>query len=142
LVQILNKQKQKIKVMKMQKSYVTPKWIKIKGIYKANTNGSDKYGTNFPIKGELDNMSMEFVEMLGVLTRKFGWDYIIEDVSLDLWKERIWSLIENAGLLQDIAWKLEKEDEVEDSFYKDEDEFEMEDREPTLEELNNLNLAI
>ena len=87
-------------------------------------------------------MSMEFVEMLGVLTRKFGWDYIIEDVSLDLWKERIWSLIENAGLLQDIAWKLEKEDEVEDSFYKDEDEFEMEDREPTLEELNNLNLAI
>lgn len=129
--------------MKMQKSYITPKWLTIKGIYKANTNGSDKYGTNFPIGGELDDLSMEFVEMLGVLTQEFGWNHEVEDVPLDLWKERIWSLIENAGLLQDIAWKLDKEDdEIEDSFYKDEDEFEMEDREPTFEELEKLKSII
>ena len=130
--------------MKMQKSYITPKWLKIKEIYKTNTNGSDKYGTNFPIGGKLDELSFEFVEMLGVLTQEFGWDHIVEDVPLDLWKERIWSLIENAGLLQDIAWKLDKEkdEEIEDSFYSDEEEYEMEDREPTLEELNELNLLI
>ena len=87
--------------------------------------------------------SFEFVEMLGVLTQKFGWDHVVEDIPLDLWKERIWSLIENAGLLQDIAWKLDKEneEEIKDSFYDDE-EYELEDREPTLEELNELNLLI
>ena len=132
--------------MKVQKSYITPKWIKIKGIYKTNTNGSDKYGTNFPVDGELDKLSTEFIEMLGIITREFGWNYTVEDVPLDLWKERIWSLVENAGLLPEIAWKdelaaeLEKSSRLEDDIFND--EFETEDREPTLEELNNLNLAI
>tara|TARA_R110001592_G_scaffold363228_1_gene681917 strand:+ start:358 stop:750 length:393 start_codon:yes stop_codon:yes gene_type:complete len=128
---------------KIQKSYVTPKWLNIKSIYKAGTNGSDKYGTNFPIGGELDELSFEFVEMLGILTQEFGWNHVIEDAPLDLWKERIWSLIENAGLLQDIAWKLDKEnEEVEDSYYNDNDDYDILDREPTIEEMKKLNLIL
>ena len=69
------------------------------------TNGSDKYGTNFAIGGELDKLTREFVDIIGEFTHEFGWDCVIEGVKMDLWKERIWSLIENAGLLPDIAWK-------------------------------------
>ena len=110
------------------KQTVTPMWLEIKEMFKENTNGSDKYGTNFPIGGELDELSMEFVEMLGVLTRKFGWDYVIEDVSLDLWKERIWSLVENAGLLPEIAWRDDKEkDKLEEDI---EEIYDFEEEEP------------
>ena len=90
---------------KVKKSFVTPKWVEIKEMYEKGTNGSDKYGTNFEIKGELDIISSEFVDILGELTRQFGWGCVIEDIKMDLWKERIWSLIENAGLLPEIAWK-------------------------------------
>jgi hypothetical protein len=124
---------------KVQKMMVTPKWVKIKEMYENGTNGSDKYGTNFPINGELDKLTLEFVEIIGKLTRRFGFDCVIEDVKMDLWKERIWSLIENAGLLQDIAWKVEKyQDEIEDEFNNDIEDWGDEDIEPTDEELMNL----
>jgi hypothetical protein len=125
---------------KVQKMMVTPKWVKIKEMYENGTNGSDKYGTNFPINGELDKLTLEFVEIIGKLTRRFGFDCVIEDVKMDLWKERIWSLIENAGLLQDIAWKVEKyQDEIEDNFDDyDTEDWGDEDIEPTDEELMNL----
>ena len=74
-------------------------------MYEKETNGSDKYGKNFKIGGELDLLATEFVDILGELTRQFGWGCVIEDVKMDLWKERIWSLIENAGLLPEIAWR-------------------------------------
>jgi len=90
---------------KNKKTFLTPKWLVIKTMYEQGTNGSDKYGTNFEIRGELDKLTREFVEIIGEFTREFGWDCVIEDVKMDLWKERIWSLIENAGLLPDIAWK-------------------------------------
>ena len=90
---------------KIEKSFLTPKWLVVKEMYETGTNGSDKYGTNFLINGELDKKSRNFVDHIGAFTREFGWDCIIEDVKMDLWKERIWSLIENAGLLPEIAWK-------------------------------------
>ena len=124
---------------KIQKMLVTPKWIKIKEMYENGTNGSDKYGTNFPINGELDKLTLEFVEIIGKLTREFGFDCVIEDVKMDLWKERIWSLIENAGLLQEIAWKVDKEqDEIEDNYDHFEENWGDEDIEPTDEELLDL----
>ena len=43
---------------KTQKSILTAEWLKIKEMYEANTNGSNKYGTNFPINGELDQLSL------------------------------------------------------------------------------------
>jgi hypothetical protein len=110
---------------KAEKSIVTPQWLKIKAMYEAGTNGSSKYGTNFEIGGELDELSLEFVNMLGEITQKFGWDCIVEGVKMDLWKERIWALIQNAGLLAEIAWKtdMENEEEIEDTWYATEDDF-------------------
>jgi len=90
---------------KMKKQFLTPKWLEIKLMYETGTNGSDKYGTNFEIDGELDRKVCDFIDTIGAFTREFGWSCIIEDVKMDLWKERIWSLVENAGLLPEIAWK-------------------------------------
>ena len=93
------------KKVKVKKSFLTPKWVKVKEMYEKGTNGSDKYGKNFKIGGELDMLATEYVDILGELTRQFGGYSVIEDVKMDLWKERIWSLIENAGLLPEIAWR-------------------------------------
>ena len=41
---------------------------------------------------------------------------------MDLWKERIWSLVENAGLLPDIAWKDDLAKELEDAKNKEDDD--------------------
>ena len=121
---------------KIEKSFLTPKWLKIKAMYEAGTNGSDKYGTNFPIEGELDMLCHDFIDIIGEFTHEFGWDCVIEGVKMDLWKERIWSLVENAGLLPEIAWKddlaAEEEkqnklqDEEEDIYELDLDELEAE----------------
>ena len=109
------------------KTIVTPKWQKIKAMYEAGTNGSDKYGTNFPIEGELDLMCHEFIDMMGEITQDRGFNCVVEDIKMDLWKERIWSLVENAGLLPEIAWRDDKESDriKNDSWdlYDDEDEF-------------------
>lgn len=117
----------KIKVMKnTQKSILTAEWLTIKSMYEANTNGSNKYGTNFPIDGELDQLTMAFIDKLGDLTHKLGFECTIDGVHMNLWKERIWSLVENAGLLPEIAWKDEladEEAEIKDNWYSAEDEF-------------------
>ena len=108
------------------KTIVTPKWQKIKAMYEAGTNGSDKYGTNFEIEGELDMLCHEFIDMVGEITQDRGFDCVVEDIKMDLWKERIWSLVENAGLLPEIAWRDDKESdrlEAEDKWNSDDDEF-------------------
>jgi len=110
--------------MKVEKSVLTPKWLEIKAMYEANTNGSKEYGENFELDGELDTLTQHFVGMLGAITLKQGFDVVVEGISMNLWKERIWSLIENAGLLPNIAWKDELEDEeVEDTWNTSDDEF-------------------
>lgn len=113
---------------KVEKSIVTPMWLQIKKMYETETNGSSEYGSNFEIGGVLDEISLEFVNMLGEITQHQGWDCVVEGVKMDLWKERIWSLIENAGLLAPIAWKTELEDEEkEDTWYMTEEEFDLEE---------------
>lgn len=109
------------------KTIVTPKWQKIKAMYEAGTNGSDKYGDNFEIEGELDMLCHEFIDMVGEITSDRGFDCVVEDIKMDLWKERIWSLVENAGLLPEIAWRDDKESdrlEAEDKWNSDDDEYE------------------
>jgi|TARA_B110000908_G_C10164622_1_gene407749 hypothetical protein len=111
---------------KVEKTVVTPMWVKIKEMYEEGTNGSDKYGTNFEIGGELDNLSNEFLELLGEITLKEGYGDVIEEIKLDLWKERIWLLIENAGLLPEISWRDDKESDrrkIEDTWVLDEEEY-------------------
>jgi hypothetical protein len=108
------------------KTIVTPKWQKIKAMYEAGTNGSKEYGKNFPIDGELDELTQHFIGMIGAITLKQGFDAVVEDIKLDLWKERIWAVVENAGLLPEIAWRDDKESdrlEAEDKWNSDDDEF-------------------
>jgi hypothetical protein len=109
------------------RTIVTPKWQKIKAMYEAGTNGSDKYG-------ELDMLCHEFIDMVGEITTDRGFDCVVEDIKMDLWKERIWSLVENAGLLPEIAWRDDKESdrlEAEDKWnsYDDEYDYDIESRE-------------
>ena len=111
---------------KVEKTIVTPKWLEIKEMYEQGTNGSSKYGTNFKIGGELDELTRDFLDMIADITEEFGFDYTVEGVHLNLWKERIWAVIENAGLLADIAWKTDLEDEeIVDIWNNDTEEYEI-----------------
>lgn len=96
----------------IQRDYVTPKWLKIKEMYEKGTNGSSEYGENFPIGGELDKLCDEFVDLTGILTQRFGYNCKIEGIKMDLWKERIWNLIENAGLLMPLPRHMEDKEEI------------------------------
>ena len=118
------------------KQTVTPMWLDIKEFYTKNTktkakaNNAPRYGTNFPINGELDKMCHDFIDLMGERTHEFGYECIIEDVKMDLWKERIWSLVENAGLLPEIAWRDDKEkDRLEEETI--EEEYDFSEEEPT-----------
>ena len=114
--------------MKVEKSILTPKWQEIKAMYENGTNGSNEYGKNFPIDGELDELTQHFIGMLGAITLKQGFDTIVEGVKMDLWKERIWSVVENAGLLPEIAWKDELEMEnIRDSWSDTDSEFDIDE---------------
>jgi len=130
---------------KGKKLVLTNEWVEIKEIFEANTNGNEEYGKNFEIGGELDILTRSFLDRLGDITTLRGYYCVIDDIKMDLWKERIWSVIENAGLLAPIAWKLDiaKQEEIDKKLEEEEkkwnnndDEFgELGDYEPTDEEL-------
>ena len=42
---------------KIKKEFLTPKWLEVKLMYENGTNGSNKYGTNFELGGELDTFN-------------------------------------------------------------------------------------
>ena len=99
---------------KIEKSIMTPKWLEIKKMYETESNGSKEYKSNFKIGGEFDELTREFLDMIMTICEEFGNECTIEGVHMNLWKERIWSVIENGGLLAPIAWKLDDEaDELE-----------------------------
>jgi Ran GTPase-activating protein (RanGAP) involved in mRNA processing and transport len=84
---------------------------------------------------EFDYLSAKLLVDLTELTErgKKG-DDKIEGVTLDLWKDRVWHLIERSGLLPEYK---ETEDEVEeyeveeDEWYKnDSEEFDLDEKEP------------
>ena len=110
---------------KVEKMFLTPKWQEIKAMYDAGTNGSNEYGENFPIDGELDELTQHFIGYLLLFTQGRGFDCVVEEVKMDLWKERIWAVVENAGLLPNIAWRDDKAmEEVRDSWVEtDEDDY-------------------
>ncbi len=111
----------------LEKLIITPKWSEIRKLFKENTNGSSKYQENFEVGGDLDTLTEEFIFLLGRITEEIGYNCTIEGVKLDLWKERIWTIIEKAGLLPPIAWRDDKEEDEEDEEYEyeyfDEDKF-------------------
>jgi len=90
---------------------VNSAWKELKLMYDVKTNGNSEYGENFEIGGELDMMSLALVTKLGELTEELGWDAEVENVPLEMWKKRVWNLIENAGLLEECESVDEDEDE-------------------------------
>jgi len=132
-------------MVKAKRLILTNEWVEIKEIFEANTNGNEEYGKNFEIGGELDILTRSFLDRLGDITTLRGYYCVIDDIKMNLWKERIWSVIENAGLLAPIAWKLDiaKQEEIDKKLEEEEkkwnnndDEFgELGDYEPTDEEL-------
>ena len=88
---------------------IAQEWAGIKSMYDANTNRNHTYGKNFEIGGELDLMIEEFIEKLGKLTEHYGYRCIIDGIKMDLWKDRIWNLCENAGLLPPLPKSMQEE---------------------------------
>jgi|TARA_B110000908_G_C10165374_1_gene408103 hypothetical protein len=134
---------------KVKRLILTNEWVEMKEMFEANTNGNDEYGKNFKIGGELDILSRTFLDKLGDLTSLKGHYCIIDGVKMGLWKERLWSVIENAGLLAPIAWKtdlaLEEEMAAKIAAQTDweNDEFDdIEDYEPSDEEVRQSELKL
>jgi hypothetical protein len=133
---------------------ITDQFNQIKSIYKAGTNGRTKYGENFPIGGELDILCQEFLLELAKLTVEGGYKQTVEGIKLDVWKDRVWNLYENAGLLEGmddngkvvVNSKFFKEDEenIDEpiNWFKTEESgsFEINEDEFVLEEINELDI--
>ena len=101
-------------MVKAKRLVLTNEWVEIKEMFETNTNGCEDYGKNFEIGGELDILTRSFLDRLGEITTHKGYYCVIDGVKMDLWKERLWSVVENAGLLAPIAWKIDKttQDEI------------------------------
>jgi hypothetical protein len=133
---------------------ITDQFNQIKSIYKAGTNSRTKYGENFPIGGELDILCQEFLLELAKLTVEGGYKQTVEGIKLDVWKDRVWNLYENAGLLEGmddngkvvVNSKFFKEDEenIDEpiNWFKTEESgsFEINEDEFVLEEINELDI--
>ena len=84
---------------------------------------------------EFDYLSAKLLVDLTELTErgKKG-DDKIEGVTLDLWKDRVWHLIERSGLLpeyKETEDEVEEYEEEEDEWYKnDSEEFDLDEKEP------------
>lgn len=79
------------------------KWEEIKKQYKEGTNGNKHYGKNFPIDGPFHMLCLNFVDLTILITERMGMNCIVDGMKLDSWKDRIWNLMENAGLVYDVA---------------------------------------
>jgi hypothetical protein len=75
---------------------------------------------------EVDLITCELIAELAILTEKNVTE--INGISIDLYKDRVWWIVENAGLLPE--YRDEDEDIVdeleEDDYYKVEDDFDYE----------------
>ena len=74
---------------------------------------------------EVDLITCELIAELAILTEKNVTE--INGVSIDLYKDRVWWIVENAGLLPE--YRDEEEDivdEIKDDYYKVEDDFDYE----------------
>jgi hypothetical protein len=92
---------------------ITSKFEVIKQMYKSrNKNGFDI--------DVFDALSMDLINLLCELTMMGVTE--VEGMHIDKWKDRVWNLIENAGLLPE--YKEEDEsvfEEIVDTWYESED---------------------
>jgi hypothetical protein len=105
---------------KKQKNIIETKWLEIKAKSKVDN----------PNIEELDHLTCQLIADLAELTEQGVTE--IEGMSIDLYKDRVWWIVEKVGLLPE--YKDEDEvfddfEEDEDNYYKveDEDDFEIDD---------------
>lgn len=104
---------------KKEKHVIEVKYLDLKKRFKAGEMSIE----------EVDQITCELIAELALLTEKNVTE--IDGTSIDLYKDRVWWIVENAGLLpeyrdeDDIVDELDDED---DDYYKvEEDEFEIDD---------------
>jgi len=102
---------------KKEKHVIEVKYLDLKKRFKAGEMSID----------EVDQITCELIAELALLTERNVTE--IGNTSIDLYKDRVWWIVENAGLLPE--YRDEDEDvvdEIEDDYYKvEEDEFEIDD---------------
>ncbi len=104
---------------KKEKNIIETKWLEIKAKSKAKDINIE----------EIDQLTSQLIIDLSDLTIAGVTE--IEGVSIDLYKDRVWWVVEKVGLLpeyRDDEDDLfdESDEEEEDDYYKVEDEFEIE----------------
>ena len=103
---------------KKQKNIIETKWLEIKAKSKVDN----------PNVEELDQLTCRLIADLAEMTDKGIKE--IEGVDIDLYKDRVWWVVEKIGLLpeyrdEDDEDNIEYDDE-EDDYYRVEEEFEIE----------------
>ena len=73
---------------------------------------------------EVDLITCELIAELAILTEKNVTE--INGVSIDLYKDRVWWIVENAGLLPEYREEEDIVEEIKDDYYKVEDDFDYE----------------
>ena len=104
---------------KKEKHVIEVKYLDLKKRFKAGEMSIE----------EVDQITCELIAELALLTERNITE--IDGTSIDLYKDRVWWIVENAGLLpeyrdeDDVVDELDDED---DDYYKvEEDEFEIDD---------------
>ena len=104
---------------KKEKHVIEVKYLDLKKRFKAGEMSIE----------EVDQITCELITELALLTERNVTE--IDGTSIDLYKDRVWWIVENAGLLpeyrdeDDVVDELDDED---DDYYKvEEDEFEIDD---------------
>ena len=103
--------------MKKEKHIIETKFETLKSNFKNNTLTTD----------EIDNLTCELILDLALLTESGITE--INGTSIDLFKDRVFWIVEKAGLLppyRDEEEDIEDEIEVEDDYYKVDDDFDFE----------------
>ena len=101
------------------------KFANLKDLFKSKNRDIDKF----------DELNREMLKYMGELTIKgIKGDTIIEKIPLDLWKDRVFHLIERIGLLPEYIETAEEEDEeLDDSkWYGSDPEFNFPESQPIL----------
>jgi len=104
---------------KKEKHVIEVKYLDLKKRFKAGEMSIE----------EVDQITCELIAELAILTERNVTE--IDGTSIDLYKDRVWWIVENAGLLPEYRDEddiVDELDDKDDDYYKvEEDEFEIDD---------------
>ena len=102
---------------KKQKNIIEKKWLIVKAKSKE---------TDYDLK-EIDELTSDLIAHLAQLTERGITE--VDGVSIDLYKDRVWWVVEKVGLLPEYKDEEEEEEEIVDDWesYEDYDEVDLEE---------------